>query len=64
MTIILKGVYFSHAFFKACQYAIANETINFGLQLVIIKTTQYAIQVCTIWPKKCGKGRVEWAKAY
>ncbi len=44
-----EGVYFGHAFFKACQDATINEIVSFGLQLVHINVAQFSIQDCLTW---------------
>jgi len=60
----LEGVYFGHAFSKACRYTTIDEKLSSNLQLVSIKVVQSTIQACIIWPKKSRKGKVEWARAY
>ncbi len=60
----LEGVYFGHAFSKACRYTTIDEKLSSNLQLVSIKVVQSTIQSCIIWPKKSRKGKVEWARAY
>ncbi len=44
-----EGVYFGHAFFKACQNATINEIVIFGLKLVHINVAQFSIQDCITW---------------
>ncbi len=53
-----QGIFFGHAFFKACQNATTNqEKVCKDLQYVSIKTTQRNLQKCITWPKISRKGR-------
>jgi hypothetical protein len=46
LTKKIQGNYFSHAFFKACEYASIDEIFCKGLKYVSIKTTQFDLQKC------------------
>ncbi len=58
-----QGTCFGHAFFKACQYGIAEEFIYKNLKHIYFKLGQFNFQKCITWPKQFGKGRYEWIKA-
>jgi len=51
------GIYFGHAFSKACQYATTKEKNCKYLQYVLIKYAQRDLEKCIIWPNFFGKGR-------
>jgi hypothetical protein len=58
------GIYFGHAFSKACQYATIDEKMCRNIRYVSIKATQANLQKCITSPKKIGTSRQEWTKAY
>jgi hypothetical protein len=57
------GIYFGHAFSKACQYATIDEKMCKNLRYVFIKANKANLQKNITWPKKFGRGRQELTKA-
>jgi hypothetical protein len=53
-----QGIFFGHAFSKACQYGIAKEKVYIGLKYVFINFAQVDLQKCIIWPKKSKKWQI------
>jgi hypothetical protein len=49
--------------FKVCQYAIDDDKILVGVTLMNVKDAQARLQKTITWPKKLGKGRLEWERA-
>jgi hypothetical protein len=57
-----KGIYFGHAFSKACQYATMDEKVYKTLKYVFVKVVQRDLQIQITWPKKSRKSRQKWNK--
>jgi hypothetical protein len=58
-----QGMFFGHAFSKACQYATTNEKLCKDLQYVSIKIAQRYLQNCITWPKRFENGKQKRDKA-